>query len=58
MAQMEFQTVRIDIDLIERIDDIKDPLIPRDPWIRQVLEQEVERLEALQRKRRKRTAKK
>jgi metal-responsive CopG/Arc/MetJ family transcriptional regulator len=53
----EFQMVRVDIDLLDRIDDIKDEMVPRDPFIRKLLEQAVEQIENRQRAARKRKVK-
>ena len=33
----EYVMVRLNAELVDRIDEIKDPLVPRDPFIRQLL---------------------
>lgn len=53
----DFQMVRIDLDLIDRIDAVKDEMVPRDPFIRKLLEQRLDQLEAKQRAARKRKVK-
>jgi hypothetical protein len=45
----EFQMVRVDIDLIERFDNAKPALVPRDPFIRMLLKDKLDEMDEAER---------
>lgn len=51
----QFQMIRFDLDLIERIDNVKNnDMIPRDPFIRQLVMERLDQLEEAARVKRRR----
>lgn len=47
-------SIRLPMDLVARIDAIRDPLVPREPYIRQLIADQLTTAERIQRPRRSR----